>query len=243
MTRIGVILTHDNAIDRELREWCPASVSLHITRTQLRLDEPLKDERFAHRVSDHDIVEAATRTLVTIEPEVVVFGCTAGSFVRGLAWEPVIRQSMLAAGAKRALTTSGAVVDALRALGVRRIAVGTPYHPSRSERLGRFLTEAGFDVASLVSHTEERLDLVADEQVALLTREAARPGVDAIFLSCTALETRALLGPLSAQYGVPVVSAVQATMWSALGSLGLPLNGPDHPLHHLEPPSPVPRAA
>jgi maleate isomerase len=172
-----------------------------------------------------------------IEPELVVFGCTSSSFFEGLAAEAKIRRSILAAGARQALTTSGAVVEALRALGARRVGAGTPYAASTAERLGTFLTEAGFEVVSLVSEVPDRLDRTSDAEVTALAEAAYRPGIDALFLSCTALETRHLLGPLSQRFGVPVVGAAQATMWAALGMVGQRMRGPDHPLHHLKPSS------
>ncbi len=235
MKRVGILLTPDNAIDPELWQWRPEGVALHITRLHCDGWDALDPEAGQMLLRSDGVVRAATRSLVAIEPEVVVFACTSGSFVAGLAGEPAIRQSMLAAGAKQALTTGGAVVDALRVLRVRRIAVGAPYLPWLGERLGIFLTEAGFEVASLVSAAPERLDLTSDAQVTRLADAAFRPGVDALFLSCTALATRHLLGPLMARYGVPVVSATQATMWAALAAVGLSPSGPDHPLHHLTP--------
>jgi maleate isomerase len=184
---------------------------------------------------DITVVQAATRTLVDIEPEVIAFVCTSSSFHFGYDAESAIRETMVAAGAKRAITASGAVVAAMRALGVRRVAVGAPYAAVIGERLRVFLTEAGLDVASLESAPPGRLDLVSDAQIEAIAEAAYRPGVDALFLSCAALETRHLLLPLAARYGVPVVSSTQATMWAALGAVGLAPSGPDHPLHRVLP--------
>jgi maleate isomerase len=230
-----MILTPDTAIDPELWQWCPEGVSLHVTRLQVPGIERMDDALAQAALRDVTVVQAATRTLVDIEPEVIAFVCTSSSFHFGYAAEAAIRETMLAAGARRAVTTGGAVVAALRALGVRRVAVGAPYPAAIGERLRVFLTEAGFDVASLDSAPPGRLDLVSDAQIEAIAAAAYRPGVDALFLSCAALETRHLLLPLAARYGVPVVSSTQATMWAALGAVGLAPSGPEHPLHRVRP--------
>jgi maleate isomerase len=233
MTRIGMLLTQDNAIDPELWAWCPDDVSLHTTRLQVPDYDILEDEAVEQGQRNDAVVQAATRTLVMIEPEVVVFGCTSSSFVNGYAAEAEIRESILAAGAKQALTTSGAVVAALRALGIRKVAVGAPYPAWLSERLRPFLSDAGFEVVSLVHESPDRLDMVSADEVTHLAESAYRLEADAIFLSCTAVDTRDLLMPLSERFGVPVVSAAQAMMWAALGMTGKQLKHPGHRLGEI----------
>lgn len=229
-----MLMTSDNAIDPEVWDWCPKGVSLIFTRFQFP-ERKMSIEESHLLMRSEGILRPATRVVAEVEPEVVVFGCTSGSFYSGLAVEPSIRAAMRAAGAKRAITTSQSVLQALRALGARRIAVGTPYDDSLAERLKVFLTEGGMDVVSLASHEPDRLDLASDEQVMNLAERAYRPGIDALFISCTALRTRHLIAPLSRKYGVPVISSVQATMWLALAAVGLRLSGPDHPLNALAP--------
>jgi maleate isomerase len=228
-----MLLTPDNAIDPELWEWCPPGVSLHITRLMAPGLERMQPTDFNAVVRRDDVVQEATRALVLIEPEVIGFTCTSGSFLEGFAAEAEIRESMLKAGARRAVTTSGAVVEALRAIGARKVAVGTPYEDWLGERLGVFLTEAGFEIPSLVSHRPSKLDETSDEHVIELAEAAFRPGIDCLFISCAALRTRHLLGPLSERLGVPVLSSTQAMMWATLREAGIEVGGGEHALRGL----------
>jgi maleate isomerase len=79
---------------------------------------------------------------------VIAYACTSGSFVGGVEGEQRLREAMLRAGAQAAVTTSGALVEALRALDVRRVAVGTPYVEAIGRRLVPFLERAGFEPVS-----------------------------------------------------------------------------------------------
>jgi len=218
-TRIGVIVPYDFALDREYWQFVPPDVTLHVTRTGFH-SGPVGIE-LAELVSEPAEAAEATRTLVAIEPDAVVYACTSGSFVRGLAGERRLREAILGAGGRAAATTSGSLLDALRAIGARRVALGTPYVATLGERLRSFIAEAGFEAASLAN-----LDLeggIADlgpGDVRRLAEAAWVRDADALFLSCTNLPTVGLLGELSAEFGLPVLSANQVTMWGALVAAG-----------------------
>src|SRR5438105_1782969 len=139
---IGIIAPFDFVLDREYWEWIPANVSLHVTRTPF-LDQEV-GVAMAEQLSEDEILTTAARQLTIADPVVTVFACTSGSFVHGLAGEERCRQAILAGGARRALTTSGALAEALTALAVKRLAVVTPYDAPTTMRLIEFLGEAGF---------------------------------------------------------------------------------------------------
>jgi maleate isomerase len=152
--RIGVVLTYDNAIDPELWRWCPPGVTFHIARTGYpEDDDDVRD--IDAQVADLGQITFTTRSLIALRPEVVAFACTSGSFHAGAAGERAIREAMTAAGARRAVTTSGAVIGALGALGAHRVAVGTPYDAVTTARLERFLESSGFDVVALERRTTD----------------------------------------------------------------------------------------
>jgi maleate isomerase len=220
--RVGLILTPDNANDRDFWNWCPAGATLHFTRNELTaLTDCVNDS--ADAASDQNL-ERGTRTFLPIEPAVIVFACTSGSFLGGLRDERRIRATMARAGAPVAITTSGSVLDGLSALGARKVAVGTPYDIACTERLGRFLDEAGFSIVSLSNQPPQEGVGISDMTPAELRDMALRidrADADALFISCTALRTFELIEPLERELGKPVITAVQATMWAALGVAGV----------------------
>lgn len=219
-TGIGIVTPSDLVLDREYWRWLPEMASLYITRTH-SVELPVSVE-MAAEVSDAEVVARATRDLATADPEVVVYACTSGSFVHGLAGERRLRDAMHSAGARRAITTSGTLLEALDALGVERLAVGTPYDAEVSDRLSDFLRETGREVvANAFLGLTDNIFRVRRETVMELALAADRPEAEAVFLSCTNLRTLDVLEEATHRLGKPVLSANQVTMWAALRAAGL----------------------
>ena len=226
---IGVIVPYDFALDRELWRWCPLGATLHLTRTP-HLPLPVSMAQ-ARAVGAPGAVVQATHDLSAVLPGVVAYACTSGSFVAGAPGERALRETVVEAGAPAAVTTSGAAVGALRALGVDRVSVVTPYDEDVTVSLGRFLTAAGIEVVS-TGHLglSGEIWTVPEEVTADLVRRTVSPDAGAVFVSCTNLRTYDLLADLGAELGIPVLSANQVTLWLALAVLGRQAVGPGQPL-------------
>jgi maleate isomerase len=230
---VGVVAPYDFALDRELWRWTPGEATLHLTRTAYA-SLPVTVEQ-AEVVSDAAEAAQCTRNLVTVEPRVVAFACTSGSFVGGRDGEQALVVSMLDAGAPAAVTTSGALVEALSHLGVTRLGVATPYDAAVTARLHDFLGEVGVTV------TESRhlglsghIWTVPYATTTRLVRDVASSGCEAVFVSCTNLPTYDVIAPLEAELGVPVLTANQVTMWASLRRVGLSALGPGQSLLHSD---------
>jgi len=220
--RIGMVVPFDMALDREYWEFVPDDASVHITRLPI-IDLPY-GVAHARTVAAAPHLEEAVQTLVRIEPAAIGFGCTSGSFVGGPAFDAEIRGRMEAAGASVAVTPSNALVAGLRALGVRRVGIGTPYGEPLARTLWDYLAASGFEPLSLENleyDDEELIVSASDELVADLARRSLRPGVEALFISCTNLPTRRILGPLERELGLPVLSANQVLMWGLCRAAGI----------------------
>ncbi|MBA3311642.1 MAG: Asp/Glu racemase [Nocardioidaceae bacterium] len=218
-TGVGVVVPHDMALDRELWRWAPVDVSLYLTRTPHTPHEVTVE--MVSLISESDSVATSTRDLETTGAGAVAYACTSGSFIRGLAGERTLVEAMLSAGAAAAVTTSGAMLEALGHFGVSKVAVATPYDQTLTTRLEEFLREAGISLAGS-AHLGLARDIskVPYETTAQLIREADRPEAEAVFVSCTNLPTYDVLAPLEAELGKPVISANQATMWASLLRIG-----------------------
>ena len=224
---IGVVAPHDLALDRELWRWTPEAVSLYLTRTPA-LDGPV-GVALAEHLADLDVIAAGCAEVAVADPGVTAYLCTSASFVAGLEGEARVREAMTRGGARHALTTSGALLEALAALGVTRAAVATPYDEELTARLVSFLGEVGVQTTG-----SAYLGLGADiwrvnaDSVMALAHEVPRDGAQALVLSCTNLRTYDVIAPLERALGIPVVSANLATMWAALRALGqLPADRPE----------------
>lgn len=216
---IGVVVPFDFALDRELWRWTPPEVTLHLTRTHwtplpVGLD-------LAHEVGEVAEVADLSRSVVVTRPGCAVYACTSGSFVRGAAGERELVEAMRAAGFPTAVTTSGALLEALSWLGRSRVAVATPYDEPVTAALGAFLAQAGHRVVgSCHLGLTSGIWTVPYDVTADLARRAVTSDADVVFLSCTNLATYDLIPVLEAELGIPVLTANQVTMWAALRAIG-----------------------
>ena len=123
-----------------------------------------------------------------------------------------------------------AVIAALHSLGAKRIAMITPYVASVTGPMRAYLAEHDIETVSEQSYGEQN-----DRRVARIseasTREAALravaevPDVDAVFMSCTNLQTFGILESLEAELGIPVISSNSALIWHLLHIAGMPAKG------------------
>ncbi|MEU9121767.1 decarboxylase [Streptomyces sp. NPDC048506] len=222
---VGVVAPFDFALDRELWRWVPDDVSLHLTRTPFVPVEVSLD--LARLVSEHETLDAAVQALCAVSPQVIAYACTSGSFVGGVAGERAMCAAMVQAGEVPSLTTSGALIEALRDMDARRIAVVTPYTKSVTDSLEDYLAEAGITVTGraylgLTRHIWK----VPYRDVVDMARAAVVGAADALFISCTNLPTYDVIPQLEAELRMPVLSANQVTMWAALRAIGVEAVGP-----------------
>src|SRR5699024_10064185 len=150
-----------------------------------------------------------------------------GSFIHGVQYEKSLREAIKTAGAPDAVTTSGALAEAIEQLGLTALSVVTPYDQPLTERLSDFLAELGVTVTS--SHymgLGGGIWKVNYRTVAEMVMAADSPDAEAIFVSCTNLPTYDIISPLEETLGKPVLTANQLTIWACLGRMGLPMVGP-----------------
>ena len=222
---IGVVVPHDMVLDRELWRWAPDDVSLYLTRTPGNTLEVTS--QMVTAISEADVVAGAVGDLVATGFEACAYACTSGSFIRGLSGERDLVAAMLAAGAPAAVTTSGALLEALAHLDATTVAVASPYDDSLTAALADFLVEAGVALVGR-AHLGLRGEIwkVPYERTVELIRAADRPAAQAVCVACTNLPTYDLIASVEAELGKPVVTANQATMWASLRRLGRPAVGP-----------------
>lgn len=95
----------------------------------------------------HGDIRRATGLLCTGRVDAIAYACTAGSFLED---SEKIVQIIEREGNVPAVTTSMAVIEALRVLGIKRVAVATPYVELVNERERKFLENTGFEVTRII---------------------------------------------------------------------------------------------
>ena len=219
--RVGLIAPYDFALDDEYWRWLGNGQTLCAARTPY-YEHPVS-VRMAKAVRNTAELVVAARSLAMVRPAATVYACTSASFIGGLAGERTIRDVMAEAGLASPATTSGALVDALGSLGIRRVAIGSPYNAELTRLLAHFLAEAGYEVVGgAFLGLDGDISRVDSRSVYHLARATDSPEADAIFLSCTNLRTFDVLAAAERDIGKPVLSANQVSMWAVLRAAGLP---------------------
>jgi arylmalonate decarboxylase len=163
--------------------------------------------------------------LAARRPDALTLIGTSLSFYRGAAFNDEIVESIRASTGLPCTSMSTAVIEGLRAVGGRRLAVATAYIDDVNQRLARFLGESGFEVASMMGLSIEisgTAGAVTDAELLALGRRAAEAatGADAILVSCGGLRTLDITAPLEEATGLPVVSSMPAALWAAARLVG-----------------------
>jgi arylmalonate decarboxylase len=127
-------------------------------------------------------------------------------------------------------TMSQAILDGLRELGAKRVAVATAYTEVVNRRLQELLADAGIDVLSLECFDllefggpskKSEADIIGLSGSAVAKANANEgAGAEAILISCGGLRTLGVTRPLEAAHGIPVVSSATAAFWSAMRLVG-----------------------
>lgn len=259
----GTVVPYDMVLDRELRRFSQdgygfEQLDLLLTRTPF---EPLAvTVEQAREISRPEQITDAVRAVSATAPAGYIYGCTSGSFVRGLAGERRLTEAIQFAGREAAaaaayavdsawdyesvqagppadptaLTTSGALLEAVHALGARTIAAATPYDDAVGALFGRFFAEAGVELLRTANlGLRGRIWTVPWQDLYELVRRADDPAADVVLVSCTNLPTYEILDQLEQDLGKPVISANQATIWAALRHADRDYYGPGAALRQL----------
>jgi arylmalonate decarboxylase len=163
-------------------------------------------------------VGEAAKRLVERGASAVMIGGTSLTFFRGHEFHNELLRSVGVATGVPVSSTSQCLVEALRAINGKRLAVATAYTETVSELLRQFLGEIGFEFLSLHSMGFEQTGIagtVTTQGIVDFSRKAFEeaPSADSLLISCAGLRTLDATVPLEALCGVPVVSSYQATIW------------------------------
>jgi len=218
--RIGLLIPPPNVLmEPEFREIVPPHITIHATRISRSTDKVTVDSLLEMERN----TEEAARVLAMARPNVIIFGCTSGSLIMGVGWDRQIVEKIATVTPIPAITTSTAVVEALKSLNAKKIAVFTPYIEEINERETGFLEGNGFQVLTISGlGISESLKIaqVPISEVHRLSLQTDKKEADALFISCTNFPTIGIIDRLERELGKPVVTSNQASAWYALKRMG-----------------------
>ena len=177
------------------------------------------------------LMQAAEILNTPYKMDLLVFACTTGSMIGGIGYDKAICEDLEHTFGVKTITTSMAVIEALRAMDMGSVCLVTPYPPEINEMEKAFFEDNGIRVSSMDGYygpgvVGRGIDLDYDQMHAL-TRRTLTPGADGIFMSCTGLAITEYMGYAEKDFHLPATCSNQATLWYALKVLGIPYEGPN----------------
>ncbi len=227
--RLGVLVPSANqTVEPDFYSVVSKEITVHAER-MWNGDPTAPGESEADNEKINEDLERAARYVASLEPDLIVYACTGGTFFKGtLAYDRDISAVIRRVTGVPAITAVGSAVEALRHVGAHRISIAGPYanHLIR-ERLKPLLEGLGFQVVSADGEPEmqQRTRSVVignqDPQViADFVPRVVKPEADTVFLPGTAWRALEVVDELERKLGKTVVTVNQATIWNALRKLG-----------------------
>jgi maleate isomerase len=173
----------------------------------------------------------AALELADARPDVVATACLVAIMAQGpghhCVAEAEISSALRAEGAEAPVVSSaGALLSGIEALGAKRVALITPYMKELTARVVDYIEDAGIEVVDALSLEVPDNLAVARLDPADLREHRRRLDLrraDALVLSaCVQMPSLASIQPVEDEAGLPVLSAATATAFRILTELGLP---------------------
>lgn len=213
-SKIGIIIPSVNiTMEQEMWRMAIKGVSIHTSR-MLAIGCSVDNLK-----AQDAYLETCAEELGTAPLDIIVFGCTSGSFLGGLEWEKKICQRITEISNCKAITTTGAVLSALKFFGKKNLTIVSPYVSEVSTLESQFFSQHGYDIVSEKNFGFDKgIDILSmhPETTYRIARNAVVPETEILFISCTNLRTIENLEILERDLGIPVISSNQCSMWAAL---------------------------
>jgi maleate isomerase len=233
MHRIGLLVPSSNttmetevpALLRARERMRPADTfSFHSAR--LRMENVTPEALRAM----NEQTERATAELADLRPSVVATACLVAIMAQGPN-SHAAAEAEIAAILERerapapVVSSAGALVDALHALGARRIGIVAPYLEELMRLVVEYIEDAGIEVGDAIS-----LEVSDNRAVAALDpsdladhwRRLDLRRCDALVLSaCVQMRSLPAIAEVERRSGLPTLSAAMATTWAILRALDL----------------------
>ncbi len=219
--RIGVIVPSVNTV---VEPWfsavCPPGVTLHAAR--MFLDNNLTSESLVRMDRDEGL--RAVKQIMSCKPASVAYCCTASSIVQGLEYDGRLNHELNHAAGVPAFTATLGIIEALHAVGAKRIAVCSPYTKAIDDAEHVFFSAAGFDILGSAHLGIADAFALADptpDDIYALWKKSWHADADASLITCLNMNSQEVIERIEAESGKPVITSTQATLWKLLRAAGV----------------------
>jgi maleate isomerase len=220
----GVLIPSTNTtVEIEYGRLLPSTLQVHVGRLKSSGTGP-----FAPSL-DAD-VEYQSLLLGTARVEVISLAQTSASLFTD-DYDATTTQRMSKAAGVPAITSAQAIGQAVRALGMRRIALVSPYSQPVIERAKHYYeSKYGLDVVALegfAATDSYMIGKLGPENARDAFARINRPEIEILVVPGGNFPTMSFVAAWEQEFGKPVITTNQAALWAMMGIMGVraPLPG------------------
>ena len=174
--------------------------------------------------SRDDDIDYQSKLLGTAKVEMVMLMQTSASLFADDYDEIVIPRMSAAARSVPATTSARAIGHALRALGVRRIGLVSPYSDAVNARAKHYFSEKhGLEIMAVEgfgANDSYAIGNLGPEKARAAFARIDRPEIDAFMVPGANFPTMASIATWEHAFNKPVVTSTQAALWAMARQLG-----------------------
>jgi maleate isomerase len=230
--RIGQIVPSSNTtMETEIPAMLRARESVEPERftfhsSRMRMKRVTKEELAAMDAESH----RCAAELADARVDVIGYACLVATMSMGKGYhcqsERRLHEVTTREGAPTPIVTSaGALVHGLKALGAKKIAMVAPYMRPLTELVAAYLRDEGLQVVDTISlEIPDNVEVGRRDPMALVDiyKQLTLDGADALVLSsCVQMPSLPAIPLVERECGRPVVSAAVCTTYQMLRKLGL----------------------
>ncbi len=216
--KVGLIaLSTDFMIEKDFKKILE-NMKIDLFVNRIRSYHTLTRENLI-KMSD-SVTEVSKDILPNERLDCVVYGCTSGTIASG--YNSIKEKINLAKPEAKVITPSSAAINALKKMGVKKIAIFTPYSEKLNKQVVDYFKTENFNVLS-----NSYFDILNDNDIAKVDPEYLFQVItkmdisdsEAIFISCTNLPALDIIDKLEKKLNKIVLSSNQVLIWDTLKSI------------------------
>lgn len=135
-----------------------------------------------------------------------------------------LKETLARVTSRPIVTALQAEIEALRALGIQKVAIASPYPHHRNVNRQEILREVGIETVAMAGLGIAEVDKIAglhDHAAFGVVREVMKqaPDADGIYIPCAGWPVISDIEAIEETYGKPVVTCIQAQAWACLRAM------------------------
>jgi arylmalonate decarboxylase len=213
--KLGILTPANNVvIEPEFYRFLPPEVAVYTTRMLTSGTHSLEGLVAMEKSAMRGVEELAATKV-----DVIVYACLSTSLAKEEGWSEAFIERVHESTGIPATAAALATIEALGAMGIKRVGVGSPFPKKIDAEVAPFMARYGIEVLKTVSlevSDEAEIGRIPPDAIYRLGKDADHEDAQGVCLMATDIQTLDVVEALERDLGKPVVTTNQAILWKTL---------------------------